>query len=107
MTRTEAARTIALEGQRHTLVAYFTKRTTGEERRMVLRYGGDPIRGGLVRVWDLEKGAYRTVNLDGVRAIKVLIAPPRPQDRPAEPPKRDASRARLDELRAEMDRLFY
>ena len=102
MNRTDAARTIATEGRRHTLVAYFQKRTTGEERRMVLRYGGDPIRGGLVRVWDLEKGAWRQVNLDGVRCIRVCAAPAKPGPAPDRPPKR----SRLDELRAEMAEIF-
>lgn len=50
----------------------FVKRTDGELRRMRYRY--DPERSapfdaaerGLLPVWDLDRGAARFVNLDGV-----------------------------------------
>lgn len=109
MTRTEASRTIATAGRHHTIVVYFTKRTNGQERRMVLRYAGDPIQGGLVKVWDLEKGAWRTVNLDAVHELRICGV-----DRKAEPagdrdpiPPSGAPQATLAELKAEMDELFY
>lgn len=53
--------------------AVFVKRTNGELRRMRFRYDPErstPFAGaeakGLLPVWDLDKGAARFVNLDGV-----------------------------------------
>jgi hypothetical protein len=70
--RREAARErlTARPGTRRRVV--FVKRTNGELRRMRFRY--DPERSapfdaaarGLLPVWDLDKGAARFVNLDGV-----------------------------------------
>lgn len=77
MTRSNARHTISTEGRLHTLVVYFRKRS-GENRRMVCRYfGAGSRRAYLMTVQDLEKGALRSVNLDTVRAIKVLRRPDR------------------------------
>ena len=53
--------------------AVFVKRTDGELRRMRFRYDpertpplDDAAARGLLPVWDLDKGAARFVNLDGV-----------------------------------------
>lgn len=65
----------------------FTKRTTGEERIMVCRTGvkahlKDPtaqaplslvrqdIENTLLRVYDMQKRAYRSISLESVREIK-------------------------------------
>jgi len=99
MTRNEVRQTINTEGQRHTLVIYFTKRN-GELRRMVCRYFGATSRKAhLMEVWDMEKGAVRCVNLDTVDRINVLT--PR-KDRPPVPPKRS-----FEDVRREVQELFY
>jgi len=59
-------------------VVYFTKRTTGELRRMVctfdpavtMRY--NPAAKNVLPVFDVEKGEYRTVSLD--RVLSVVVA---------------------------------
>lgn len=85
---------------RRTLVVRFVKRTTGTLRRMVCiyypeeaeaaRFRFNPAAKGLVAVWDLEKGARRFINLDGVESIKLrgeILTPEerRADDRPAKP----------------------
>jgi len=61
--------------------ATFIKRTTGEERRMLARRGVAPkneTKGrawtdedkNVFTVWDMEKGAYRCIPLEGVVRIK-------------------------------------
>lgn len=80
MTRTDA-RNLIEENARRTLVVRFVKRTTGELRRMVCIYFPDatekatfrfnPKAKGLIAFWDLEKGARRFINLDGVLSVKL------------------------------------
>ena len=69
----EAARErlTARPGTRRRVV--FVKRTNGKPRRMRFRYDpertpplDDAVARGLLPVWDLDKGAARFVNLDGV-----------------------------------------
>lgn len=98
MTRSEARRTINIQGRKNTVVVYFTKRD-GEARRMVCRYfGASSRRPHLMEVWDMERGAVRCVNLDTVSEVKVCA---RPVDADA------ARRARkLEELRREMAEIF-
>lgn len=103
MTQTQARETIHTEGQRHTLVVYFTKRD-GTARRMVCRYYGDTSRKpSQIVVWDLEKGERRTVNLDTVQAVKVLSGQ-RVKPQPA--PDREAARRRMEALRTELHEMF-
>jgi hypothetical protein len=60
----------------------FIKRTTGELRTMVCRIGVskgitgkglafDPDAKGLQTVWDMQKEAYRMINLDTVVSIRL------------------------------------
>lgn len=62
----------------------FTKRTTGEERVMTCRQGvtahlvKEPKRkavdfdlNGIIPVFDMIKGAYRSIPIEGIVAIKV------------------------------------
>jgi len=60
----------------------FTKRTTGEERKMVCRTGVrkgvkgvgmsyDPKEKDLVVVFDMQKKGFRTIPLEGIKEIKV------------------------------------
>ena len=75
MTQHKARHTINTEGRFHALVIYFIKRSGGS-RRMVCRYTGRPSRSlHLMLVWDLEKGAWRYVNLSIVHEIKVITSP--------------------------------
>ncbi len=91
MTRTEALQTI----RRHAgdlLLIHFTKRTDGTHRRMVCIYNPEaaerqtfrfnPVARGLCPVWDVEKGARRFVNLDGVLSIRAMRRAMRRDDRP-------------------------
>lgn len=67
-----ARQTINTAGREHTLVIYYRKKD-GTTRRMVCRYFGEASRvPSQMTVWDLEKGARRTVNLDTVEVLKVL-----------------------------------
>lgn len=58
-------------------VVYFTKRTTGETRRMVCYYSPaiitrrpwNPADKNLLQVWDAEAGAPRFVSMDAVERI--------------------------------------
>lgn len=98
-----ARRIISQEGARHTCVVYFTK-ADGSARRMVCRYDGATSKAlHLITVWDLEKGAYRTINLRTVHTIKVLGAR-KVQTSPA--PDREAARRRVEELKAEFAQMF-
>ena len=56
-------------------VVYFTKKD-GTARRMVTAPTPEGVtaRGTMVRVWDAEKGAYRTVNAATVSRIVALAA---------------------------------
>ena len=99
-----AARRILNASANRTATVYFIKRTTGALRRMVcIHYPGaaekarfrfNPQTKGLLAVWDVEKGARRFINLDGVRRIvisgeEVFNAERTPEpDRPALPPAR-------------------
>ena len=60
----------------------FTKRSTGETRRMVCRTGVkahlkggekayDPVEKGLMTVFDVHKGEYRAIPVEGLTRIKV------------------------------------
>lgn len=60
----------------------FTKRSTGETRRMACRLGVtkhlkggelayDPAARGLVIVFDMHKRQYRTIPLEGIQSITV------------------------------------
>ncbi len=62
----------------------FTKRSTGETRRMVCRTGVSYVRGelgsgpsysaaekGLIRVWDMEHLGWRVIPVEGIQRIKV------------------------------------
>lgn len=60
----------------------FTKRTTGELRKMVCRVGVkkylsggqvkyNPRDKGLLSVWDVENKGYRSIPIDGVVSITV------------------------------------
>ena len=77
----EAARKLierAASGQRVVTVR-FVKRTTGKLRTMRFRYDAefarhgrfkfDPKAKGLLAVYDVERGAQRFINLDGVREV--------------------------------------
>ena len=120
MNRTDAKAIIEAHPHR-TLVVRFVKRTTGTLRRMVCvhypehaaraRFRFNPVAKGLIAVWDLEKGARRFVNLDGVQEIKVSgqrLSPEHtaPQERRANdrPPK--PGRTSFEELQAQADELF-
>ena len=67
----------AAERPGETLACRFVKRTNGELRRMRFRYdpqsagrcGFDPKAKGLLPVYDVERGAQRFINLDGVREV--------------------------------------
>lgn len=102
MNRTTARAIIATEGARRALVVYFTKRD-GTARRMVCRfYGATSRRPHLITVWDMEKGAARSVNLDTVQKITVLGAErPERRDRPAIPPRRS-----FEDFQREIQDLF-
>jgi len=63
-----------------TFVVYFTKRTTGEMRRMVCYYmengpitrrNWNPSSKNLLNVWDIEKGAQRFISMDSVERIVI------------------------------------
>lgn len=72
ITPTDARRLIDTEGREHTLVLYFTK-ADGTARRMVCRYSGAlSNHPDVMRVWDLEKGSWRSVNLTRIHGLKVL-----------------------------------
>lgn len=59
----------------------FTKRTTGELRRMLCRTGVKSKKGGqlpynarahdLISVWDRQRKEYRMIPVEGLRRIKV------------------------------------
>jgi len=60
----------------------FTKRTTNEQRVMVCRLevakdikgvgmGYDPAKADLITVWDMQKHAYRMINLQAVTELKI------------------------------------
>lgn len=87
---------------------YYRKERDGTARRMVARYYGDTSRKpSQMVVWDLEKGARRTVNLDTVQAVKVLAGRSKPQPAPDRAPaEREAARRRFEALRAELHELF-
>lgn len=67
----------AAECPGETLACCFVKRTDGTLRQMrfrydpqsAARYGFDPRAKGLLPVFDVEKGARRFINLDGVREV--------------------------------------
>ena len=115
MTRTEAFETI----RRHAdelIVVHFTKRTNGEHRRMLCIFNPEaaerqtfrfnPASKGLVPVWDVEKGARRFVNLDGVHAIRVMKTRPR-RDRAPMPRNPRLPRPRTwAEAKAELHEMF-
>ena len=116
MNRTDAKAIIEAHPHR-TLVVRFIKRTTGKLRRMVCihypkhdaktRFRFNPARKGLIAMWDLEKGARRFVNLDGVQSIKADGRKLKPGGRefaPDRPPK--PGRASFEELQAQADELF-
>ncbi len=103
MNRTEAKAIIEAHPHR-TLVVRFIKRTDGSLRRMVCihfpkqaefaRFRFNPAAKGLAAVWDLEKGARRFVNLDGVQSIKAGGKTLTPNERRADdrPPKKSDTR---------------
>lgn len=81
-----------------TFVVYFTKRTTGETRRMVCYYrqpmfttrSWDPAQRQLLNVWDVEAGAFRFISMDAVDRIVAGGKTYRPGiDRPAPSPVAD------------------
>lgn len=82
-TRTEARAIINAEAQKAAVVVYFTKRD-GTTRRMVCRVDGQAMsrKPYLLTVWDMEKGAVRSINLDTVSRIVL------PGTRPAPAPDR-------------------
>lgn len=104
MTRNQA-RSLIETHPRRTLVVRFVKRTDGRLRRMscvyypaeaeCATYGFDPVRKGLLPVWDMEKGAERFVNLDRVESVKL-------GGMPLTPPPID-----YDAAAREMEDLFY
>lgn len=60
----------------------FTKRTTGERRHMVCRLGArkgvtgagrkyDPIKKGLLTVYDVQKDGWRSIPLDAIHELKI------------------------------------
>ena len=101
MEATEARRLINTAGREHTLVVYFTK-ADGTKRRMVARYNGAlSNHPDVLRVWDIEKGAWRSVNVTRIQGIKVLgvsrPATERATDRAPQEPQRPASTAEMKE----------
>lgn len=120
MTRTEALETI----RRHAgdlLLIHFTKRTDGTHRRMLCIFNPEaaerqtfrfnPAARGLVPVWDVEKGARRFVNLDGVQSIQAMRTRPRrdraPMPRNPRTPRFEHVEPRTwEEARMEAHQLF-
>lgn len=103
-TAAAARRIISQDAREYTAVLYFTK-ADGTARRMVCRYYDSPSRtADTMVVWDIEKGAYRTIRLDRVHTVKVLVSRPAPQPQPA--PDREAARRRLDAMKAELHEMF-
>lgn len=62
----------------------FVKRTTGELRTMLCRFGVkkglsesgegrkfEPTDRGLVGVWDMQKDGYRMISVEGIREVKI------------------------------------
>lgn len=79
---TDVRKTI-LESNGKIFKVVFVKRTTGEVREMVARIGVkkdqtgeglkfDPLEKGLLTVFDMQKDAYRMINLDTVTELKCL-----------------------------------
>src|SRR5690606_21368089 len=86
MTTTEARQMINEQGRKNLLVVHFTKKN-GEHRRMLCYYRGASSRSAsLMTVFDVEKGADRSVNLNTVESIKVMNT--RLKDREPVKPKR-------------------
>lgn len=64
----------------------FTKRTNGEKREMVCRIGvtkgvkgtgnsnkvTDLVKNHIIRVWDIQKKGFRSINLDTVEEIRMM-----------------------------------
>jgi hypothetical protein len=84
MDREAAVTWIKTESKGRIFVVDFIKRTNGAKRHMVCRYGVkmnikgvglsfDPTAKQLIVVWDVEKGAWRMINIPGMRGI--LITP--------------------------------
>lgn len=90
----------------HTLLAagpclvYFTKKD-GTARRMLTAPTAEGVtaRGGIARVFDAEKGAWRSVNLRTVTAVRPLDA--RPHGPAARPGSGTIPRAEADKTAAE------
>ena len=111
MTAAQIARTLAAS----VCLVYFTKRD-GSTRRMVTAPSPDGIalKGTMARVWDVEKGAYRTVNTATVTDLRCLASKPARRgtapDRAPVPPARpsDPDRAaRIAALASDFDSFGY
>jgi hypothetical protein len=78
VSKIQAAAAFIQGNAKQTLIIDFIKKTNGEKRRMVCYWiqnetlhKFNPMAKGLLQVWDMEKGARRYVNLEGVLSIKV------------------------------------
>lgn len=101
-TAAAARRIISQDAREYTAVIYFTK-ADGTARRMVCRYYDSPSRSAdTMVVWDMEKGEWRTIRLDRVHTVKLLVSWPAPE--PA--PDREAARRRLEAMKAELHEMF-
>ena len=110
------ARQIIEAHPNRTLVIRFVKRTDGTLRRMVCihfpekaeqtRFRFNPAAKGLIAVWNLEKGARRFVNLDGVCSVKASGKKLEPSERRAPDRPPTPGRASFEELQAQADELF-
>jgi hypothetical protein len=101
--RAASARAYLAANRGRTLYARFVK-ATGEVRHMRFRYDGDGAalsgKRHLVRVWDLEKGAYRSLCLDTLACIK------RAADPTPEPPTPEPKRSKAKEMEAYLAEIF-